>query len=223
MIRYVVGITGGSGAGKTTLIRHLYGEFPDQVSTFSLDNYYLPKSQQRTDENGEINFDLPTALDIPAMELDLKRLLSGETVQHKQYAFNHPDATTPDVIIEPRNLLVIEGIFTLYYPFIRDKLNYSVFIEVNEEEQLQRRLKRDLEERNYTHDQIMYQWENHVKPAYRQFVLPYRREADLVLNNERGFEYDLSELLNVIHQNIDSTEGSSSRRETNGGSSSSGQ
>jgi uridine kinase len=214
---YVIGITGGSGVGKTTLIKKIYQEFPNLVSTFSLDNYYLPKSAQLVDANGEINFDLPTALNTSDMERDFNLLLAGKTVKHRQYGFNHPEAEMGFITIEPRRILVVEGIFVMHYPFLRNRLDFSVFIEVNEAMQLARRLKRDMEERNYTSEQVIYQWEYHVKPAYEEFVLPHRGDADMIINNDTGFGENIQALLRVIHANVDHRENTGAHRTDNKG------
>ncbi|MBK8928011.1 MAG: hypothetical protein IPM74_19440 [Crocinitomicaceae bacterium] len=102
-IKFIVGITGGSGVGKTTLIQKLYHEFQNRVSTFSLDNYYLPKEHQWTDENGVINFDLPTALDQNRIQMDLEYLLEGNVIEHDIYGFNNPEAPKTKRVLNLKN------------------------------------------------------------------------------------------------------------------------
>lgn len=206
MVKFVIGITGGSGVGKTTLINMLYEEFPDRVATFSLDNYYRPKDTQLKDENGIINFDLPSALDLEDMKQDLEDLLQGNIVSRKQYMFNNPASEAPTITVRPEQLLIVEGIFVMHYPFVRNMLNYSVFLEVDEEIQLERRLKRDVEQRNYSYDEVMYQWNYHVKPAYMEFVLPYKSDVDLIITNNSDFDHNIGTLMDVIHKNIDKVE-----------------
>jgi uridine kinase len=202
-IKYIVGITGGSGAGKTTLIDNLRAEFKGKVSTFSLDNYYLAKERQVTDKNGVINFDLPTALDTDKMETDFLHLLSGETIEQSLYRFNNPASKKETIRIEPSELLIVEGLFVMHYPFISEVLNYSVFLSVDPKIQLERRLQRDVKERNYSQDDIIYQWENHVIPSFDQFVLPYKSKADLIITNNNSFDENIHILTSVIRQNLD--------------------
>ena len=202
-VKFVVGITGGSGVGKTTLIRRLYKEFNNQVTTFSLDNYYKSKSTQKRDENGVINFDLPTALDVRNMEKDVTTLVKGETIEQNLYGFNNPANEAKTQRITPKSLLLVEGLFVMHYEFLRPLLDYTVYLKVNEDLQLQRRLKRDIEERNYSKEDVMYQWNNHVIPSYENYVRPYKQEADLIITNNESFDDNIHTLMEVIHQNLD--------------------
>lgn len=196
--QFVVGITGGSGVGKTTLIKILNRSFKGKITTLSLDNYYKEKAEQSLDKNGVINFDLPTALDIGALESDFKALLNKKSIQQKVYHFNHPDKRDEFQTIHPKQILLVEGLFVMHYPFIRMNLDLKVYISVDREKQLERRLKRDVEERNYDRGEILYQWQNHVMPAYENFVNPYKNESDLIINNDIDFDQNLDELIRII-------------------------
>lgn len=202
-IKFIVGITGGSGVGKTTLIKKLYKEFEGKITTLSLDNYYKPKHEQVKDHNGVTNFDLPTALDTNQLEKDLLQLLDNQPIKQKIYTFNNPDKADEFLLIEPNEILIVEGLFVMHYPFVKERLDYSVYLSVKSELQLERRLKRDMTERNYTKESIIYQWENHVIPAYDQFVRPYKPLADLIITNNEHFDENIHVLTDVIHQNID--------------------
>ncbi|MBD3639067.1 MAG: AAA family ATPase [Crocinitomicaceae bacterium] len=202
-VKFIVGITGGSGVGKTTLIEGLRDEFKGHVSTFSLDNYYLPKEQQEKDDNGVINFDLPTALDVKAMQKDFDSLLRGNVIKQSVYNFNNPHFKEEYLEIAPRSLLIVEGLFVMHYEFLRAALNYSVYLSVDPEIQLERRLIRDVNERNYSKDDVIYQWENHVLPSYESYVRPYKQQADLIITNNESFDENIHILTSVIHQNLD--------------------
>ena len=202
-IKYIVGITGGSGVGKTTLIDSLRNEFLGKVSTFSLDNYYLSKEKQSVDENGVVNFDLPTALDTEKMERDFLQLISGESIEQSLYRFNNPASKVEKIRIDPQELLIVEGLFVMHYPFISEVLNYSVYLSVDANLQLERRLQRDVMERNYSENDVIYQWENHVIPSYEEFVLPYKSKADLIITNNESFDENIHILTSVIHKNLD--------------------
>jgi uridine kinase len=202
-VKFIVGITGGSGVGKTTLIDGLRKEFKGHVSTFSLDNYYLPKDQQALDDNGVINFDLPTALDVQKMQEDYDSLLAGNAITQKVYTFNNPTEEKESIVIEPRSLLVVEGLFVMHYEFIRASLNYAVYLSVDPHIQLERRLIRDMKERNYAEKDVLYQWKNHVIPSYENYVLPYKPQVDLIITNNEAFDENIHILTSVIHQNLD--------------------
>lgn len=205
-IKFIVGITGGSGVGKTTLIQKLYHEFQNRVSTFSLDNYYLPKEHQWVDENGVINFDLPTALDQNRIQMDLEYLLEGNVIEHDIYGFNNPEAPKNKARIEPKELLIVEGLFVMHYPFVKDLLDYKVFLSVEPELQLKRRLSRDMNERNYTEAQILYQWKNHVLPSFHNFILPHKDASDLVITNNESFDENIHILTSVIAKKLELTD-----------------
>jgi len=206
MVRFIVGITGGSGVGKTTLINLLYKEFDGKVSTFSLDNYYLPKEQQAKDENGIINFDLPTALNASDLERDIELLIDGQTIEQPIYGFNNPENEKAVQNIIPKELLIVEGLYVMYYPFLREKLDYSVYLTVDKQLQLERRLKRDMNERNYTRKDIMYQWENHVMPSYDAHVRPFKKDSDLIITNNEKFDDNIHILMAKIHETLDQPE-----------------
>lgn len=203
MVRYIVGITGGSGVGKTTLINQLYQEFEGKVSTISLDNYYYPIDKQAIDPNGVVNFDLPTALDSFALEQDIRKIKAGKTLFQKVYGFNNPDHKDQVEEIKPNALLIVEGLYVMYYPFMRELIDYSVYLTVDKKLQLERRLKRDMDERNYKREDILYQWENHVLPSYAQHVEPFKKEADLIITNNQNFDNNIHILMAKIHEKLD--------------------
>lgn len=203
-IKFIIGITGGSGVGKTTLISRLYDKFEGRVSTFSLDNYYLPKEQQSKDENGVINFDLPTALNQKAIHSDLEALIGGKPIKQDIYGFNNPKINNSFNTILPNDLLIVEGLFVMHYGFVREKLDYMVYLSVDPEIQLKRRLVRDTKERNYSEEDVIYQWNNHVSPSYKNYVEPYKKDTDLIITNNTAFDENIHILTSVIQKKIDS-------------------
>ncbi len=196
--KLIVGITGGSGVGKTTLIDLLYKEFPNKITTFSLDNYYLPIEKQALDENGHVNFDLPSGLDVERMESDFLKLISDQSISFSRYNFNNPINEREKVILEPKDIILVEGLFVMYYPFLKEKLDYKVYLKVDPSVQLERRLKRDVKERNYLREDIIYQWNNHVLPAYKNYVSPFENESDLIITNNMSFDKNMHILIEKI-------------------------
>ena len=195
----IVGICGGSGSGKTTLLKRLSLHFQEiNPSVFSMDNYYHPIEMQYKDNNGQYNFDLPTALDETRLSDDLLKLKKGEEVLVKEYHFNSPPDKHVLLTIAPSQLILIEGLFVLHYEEVKNQLDYSVFVDVEPKTQLDRRLYRDQETRGYSREDILYQWDNHVNPCYENFLLPYQRDADFSFRNDSRADYDFEKLVEEI-------------------------
>lgn len=200
----IVGICGGSGSGKTTLLKRLCEHFADlKPSVFSMDNYYLPIEHQAIDENGIHNFDLPTALNREKLDSDLKKLLSGDSIIVKEYHFNAPPDKNVLITIDPSELIIVEGLFLFHFEEVNELLDYSVFIKVDPKVQLDRRLYRDQETRGYTREAILYQWENHVKPCYENYLLPYEADADFRFRNDENADEDFKALTAAIHAEME--------------------
>lgn len=200
----IVGICGGSGSGKTTLLKRLCKQFNHlQPSVFSMDNYYHPIERQYLDENGFYNFDLPQALDEKRLVEDLRKLTTGSAITVKEYHFNSPPDKHVLLTIEPSELVIVEGLFLFHYEGVRELLDYSVFINVDAEIQLDRRLYRDQETRGYTREAILYQWENHVEPCYRNYLLPYRKDADFQFRNDHQSDEDFARLVGELLTRMD--------------------
>jgi len=191
----IIGICGGSGSGKTTLLNKLKAEFKDlEPSIISLDNYYLPIEQQEKDENGKVNFDLPTALDRQKISADLSRVINGETIKIKEYHFNSPPDLISYISIHPSEIMIIEGLFILHYEEIRKLLEIAIFVQLDPEIQLQRRILRDSQTRGYSMDEILYQWENHVLPCYENYIQPYQPHANYFFRNDQFIDEDFERI-----------------------------
>lgn len=200
----IIGICGGSGSGKTTLLNRLYTKYKHlQPSVFSMDNYYRPIEHQLIDENGEINFDLPSALDQTKLVHDLQKLVNGEEIVVKEYHFNSPPDKHVLITIRPSDIIIVEGLFLFHYPEVREVLDFSVFIDVDPKIQLDRRLYRDQETRGYSREAILYQWENHVIPCFDNYLLPYQNDADFLFRNDANADVDFEALTQEIAQRLD--------------------
>ena len=195
----VIGICGGSGSGKTTLLSRIVNHYSEvKPSVFSMDNYYRPIEEQQRDRNGEINFDLPTALDQKKLTDDLQKLLKGDSIIVKEYHFNSPPDKHVLITIDPSPLIIVEGLFLFEYLEVSKTLDYSIFIDVDPKIQLDRRLYRDQETRGYSRESILYQWENHVTPCYENYLLPYRKNANFHFRNDGNSDADFERLMKEI-------------------------
>lgn len=199
----IIGICGGSGSGKTTLLKRLSNTYAHlNPSVFSMDNYYKTIDHQVKDENGEVNFDLPTALKQDQLEADLAKLVQGEAIEVLEYHFNAPPDKHVLLTIEPSKLIIVEGLFLFHYEGVKSKLDYSIFVDVDPQIQLDRRLYRDQDTRGYSRDAILYQWKNHVTPCYDQFLLPYTREADFNFHNDSRSETEFERLKSILDEKL---------------------
>lgn len=197
----IIGITGGSGSGKTYFLEKLLQSFPaDQVSVFSLDNYYLPKDQQLKDKNGIENFDRPESLDHHKFVKDLKSLKSGQDLSITEYNFNFRDHPSQQLIIKSTPVILVEGIFTFHFKEINELLDLKIFIETPDYLMLKRRIIRDGDERGYDISDVLYRFEHHVMPSYSKFISPSRKEADLIIMNHDNFEKAMKVLKAYIEQ-----------------------
>src|ERR1700761_856627 len=182
---FVIGIAGGSGSGKTFFLKCFLEHFTtDEVCLVSQDDYYIPVAHTMTaEENKLYNFDLPRTIDDKHFEEDIERLLNWETIQKKEYTFNNPNAVPKMLEIKPAPILIVEGLFILHFSKIAQSLDLKIFIEADSDIALERRLKRDLRERGYSNEDVIYKWINHVVPAYEEYLLPYRGICDRVIQN----------------------------------------
>lgn len=196
---YIIGVTGGSGSGKSLFIKEVIRSFTEEEVCFiSQDNYYRPRDKQPADERGVKNFDMPESIDIQRFAEDIERLKQGKKIVFKEYTFNNP-ALEPQIIeMNPAPIIILEGIFIFHVKEIADLMQLKIFIEASEHIMIKRRVLRDKEERGYDLDDVLYRYEHHVMPAYNSFILPYRKDADIIINNQT----ELNESVKVLRSHI---------------------
>ncbi|MDA0714226.1 MAG: uridine kinase [Bacteroidetes bacterium] len=201
---FVIGIAGGSGSGKTSLIQRVHEDIgEDCVTMLSQDDYYHPIHLQHKDHNGEVNFDLPTAIDQDGLIRDVKNLLNGEPITVSRYLFNNAKGHPEDVQLDPRPILLVEGLFIFHYPELYSLMDLKVFIDAHPEYRLKRRILRDGKERGYPESVVRYQWENHVEPAFKDFLLPYQSHCDILIKNDIEMEEGYQDLIHALHRTLE--------------------
>ncbi|MFD1817339.1 uridine kinase [Pseudarcicella hirudinis] len=200
---FIVGITGGSASGKTLFLKQLLAALPEEaICLLSQDNYYRPLDQQIKDENGVENFDLPESMDDEALANDIKKLLNWEIVEKKEYTFNNKNIVPKMLRFEPKPIIVVEGIFVFHYPEVAKLIDLKVFIDAKNKIKLNRRIKRDNEERGYDLMDVMYRWKNHVQPTYKKYIRPYKKMCDIVIPNNENFQKGLNVLVYYLRSHI---------------------
>ncbi len=165
-----------------------------------MDNYYKPIEKQVKDENGIENFDLPESLDRERFHCDLKKLIEGETLEIKEYTFNHSDIMPRNLTIKSAPILVVEGLFTFYFEEINDLLNLRIYVDTPDYLMLKRRILRDANERGYDLNDVLYRYEEHVTPTFKKFVLPTKDDADLIIPNHQNFNTALEVIVGYVQR-----------------------
>jgi uridine kinase len=200
---YIVGITGGSASGKTTFLRQLVDSFrPEDICLISQDNYYHPRETQLKDENGVINFDLPTSIDGVSYAADVQTISQGKSFSRLEYTFNNPAIIPQTLIFNPAPIVIVEGIFVFYFEEVARLLDLKLYIDAKEHVKLHRRIIRDKEERGYDLDDVLYRYLNHVAPTYEKYIKPYKQDADIVIPNNRKFDRGLEVLVSFLNGKV---------------------
>jgi uridine kinase len=200
---FIIGITGGSGSGKTTFIKHIRDTFSEEeLCIISQDDYYRPRQEQLTDDKGVHNFDLPTSIDKKAFHADVEKLLRGEVVERIEYVFNNKEATPSVKVFKPAPIVIVEGLFVFHYKKIRRLLDLKVFFYAADHLKVIRRILRDQIERGYPIDDVLYRYEHHVMPSYQKYIQPYMQEADLIINNNTDFNMGLDVLCGFLRDKL---------------------
>jgi uridine kinase len=200
---FTIGITGGSGSGKTFFLQGLSACFSEQeICLISQDNYYKPREQQPIDENGIKNFDLPVSIDREAFHHDLLLLKAGQNVTLKEYTFNNPHAEPKLLEFKSSPILVVEGLFVQYFEEISKELDLRIFIEAKDHVKLGRRIRRDQVERGYDIDDVLYRYQYHVMPVYERLIEPLKHNSDLVIPNNSHFQRALDVLVGYLKSHL---------------------
>ncbi|WP_428982406.1 uridine kinase family protein [Pedobacter punctiformis] len=181
---FIIGIAGGSGSGKTFFLNCFLHHFKqDEVTLVSQDDYYIPAGEMTQEENKLYNFDLPSTIDSEQFLRDIKQLINGEVVYKKEYNFNNPLAVVKILEIKSAPIIIVEGLFILHFKEIAALLDHQIFVDADEQIALDRRIKRDGLERGYPEEDVLYKWDNHVLPAYKEYLLPYKETCNRVIIN----------------------------------------
>jgi uridine kinase len=197
---YIIGLCGGSGSGKTTIARRIRNQLGEKnVLIFDHDSYYCDLSHLRDEEREKVNFDCPEALDLDLFSYHLRELKSGRSIKKPFYDFVHHIRKEEVVEVFPKNVILVEGILVLVDQRLRDLMDLKVFIEVDADIRLIRRLTRDLFERGRSIEGVISQYLTTVHPMYKKFVEPLREHTELILNNNEEDEEELKKLVDRIN------------------------
>lgn len=182
----IIGIAGGTGCGKTTVVNTIINELPEgEVVVISQDSYYQETSHLSYDERVKINFDHPRSIDFDLLVKHLNALKKGKSIEQPVYSFVKHNRTGDTILTKPRKVVIVEGILILTNPEIRKLFDIKIFVHADSDERLIRRLKRDITERGRDIDEVLNRYQTTLKPMHQQFIEPMKEYADIIIPNNR--------------------------------------
>ena len=187
---YIIGIAGGSGSGKSTFARRLQAAFPDHVALISCDNYYRRHDELSLEERARLNYDAPEALEFDLMVRHLEALKNGQSALCPVYDFTCHNRSDEVTEIQPRPIILIDGILIFHDPALRACMDLKIYVETDADERILRRARRDMRDRGRDLDSVIRQYLTTVKPMHNTYVEPTKVFADIILNggkNEQAF------------------------------------
>jgi len=193
----IIGISGGSGSGKSRFARRIQSAFPEESTVIEQDWYYRDLSGISPEQAKETNFDHPNAVEHTLLHHHLNCLNQGIEVEAPDYSYINHSRLRSCNALKPSPLIILEGLFVLCWPEIRNLLHVKLYIEVDSETRLQRRLKRDTEDRGYTADQIRASWNQQALPMHREHVQSSAQFADLIWNSEEDTAFETTFLADL--------------------------
>jgi len=177
----VIGIAGGTGSGKTTLMENLVKHFGDAVTVMSHDNYYKRHDEMSLEERSKINYDEPAAFDTSLMAYHLECLRRGEAVECPVYDYTVHNRSNKTIHLEPKPVIIVEGILIFENEELRNRMDIQIFVDTDADIRICRRIKRDVTKRGRTMESVIAQYQQTVKPMHEKYVEPSKKYANIVV------------------------------------------
>ena len=182
MASFVIGVAGGSGSGKTTVVRRIVDSLgPEHVTLLDHDRYYRDRNDLRLEERAALNYDHPDSLETDLLVRHVRALKAGTAVEAPRYDFTRHARLTEKDMLQPRRALIVEGILIFTDPLLRELMDIKVFVDTDSDTRFIRRLQRDVAERGRTMESVIDQYQSTVKPMHLEFVEPSKRYADVII------------------------------------------
>ena len=198
MKSFLIGIAGGSGAGKTFLANKILNKYKKETLIIEQDSYYKDLSNLKFEKRKTKNFDHPNAIDSILLEKHINRLINGQSINKPIYNFSNHTRKKKFITLKPRPIIILEGILIFTFKQILDLFSLKIFIDIQPDIRFIRRLSRDLEQRNRSTADICKQYLNSVRPMYTKFVEPSKSFSDIIIKTEN----DYKTIFNIIKKNI---------------------
>ena len=195
----IIGIYGGTGSGKTTIVKEITSKFnSSDINVISQDSYYKDNSHISFKKRSLINFDHPSSVDFELLYNHIKKLKNGCAINSPTYDYKLHKRKKNKIKFKPKKILIIEGILIMVDQKLRSIFDIKIYIEANDTVRKTRRLKRDILERGRTQNQIENRYEKYIQPMHKKFIQPTKKFADIVIENQEDKNVDLSPIINKI-------------------------
>ncbi len=199
----IVGIAGGTGSGKTTVVRKIIERLPkDEVAVLSQDSYYKDNSHLPLEERRKLNFDHPNAIEFDLLVSHLKMLDAGKAIHQPVYSYITSTRSSETILVKPRDVIIVEGILVLTNKQLRDMFDIKVFVYADADDRLIRVIRRDIRERGRDVEQVLQRYTATVKPMHEQFIEPSKKYADIIVPEGGNNEVAINLLASIIEKNI---------------------
>jgi len=199
----IIGIAGGTGSGKTTVVKKIIERLPKgEVAVLYQDSYYRDNSHLPLEERLEINFDHPQAIEFELLIEHIKLLKQGKSVKEPIYSYLTCTRSDETILVEPKHVVIIEGILSLTNSDLRDLMDLKVFVDADADDRLSRVVQRDIVERGRSVDKVLERYEKTVKPMHLQFIEPTKRYADIIVPQGGSNHVAIDLLTRFIEQNL---------------------
>ena len=202
----VIGIAGGTGSGKTTLMKNIISRFGEVVTVLSHDNYYKRRDELTYEERSKINYDEPAAFDTSLMVYHLDQLRHGFAIECPGYDFTQHNRSDETIRIVPKKVIIVEGILIFENQELRDLMDIKIFVDTDADIRLCRRIKRDENKRVRSLESVLDQYQTTVKPMHEKYVEPSKKHANLVVLEGGKNEVALDMIMGRIQRHLDEVE-----------------
>lgn len=200
---FIVGIAGGTGSGKTTVVKEVVRRLPsNEVAVIPQDSYYRDNGHIPMEQRQEINFDHPSSIEFELLVDHIGKLREGKAIRQPIYSYLTCTRSDEFIRVEPKNVIIIEGILILQNPGLRDLMDIKVFVDADNDDRLMRVISRDMQERGRSVDNVLERYEKTVKPMHLQFIEPTKRYADIIVPQGGRNKVAISILTSIIEKNL---------------------
>ncbi|MBS7333920.1 MAG: uridine kinase [Weeksellaceae bacterium] len=203
----VIGIAGGTGSGKTTVVNNILRDLDtESVIVISQDNYYRDNHDMPLEERAKINFDHPRSIDFDLLKQHVRALKNGETIEQPVYSFITHTRTGETILTHPQSVIIVEGILVLTDAELRELFDVTIFVHADSDERLIRRARRDIQERGRDLDEVLTRYQETLKPMHQQFIEPSKNYADIIIPNmKKGHSVAVKILSSVIKEKLNTS------------------